>query len=144
MLKDLVTGYQHLGIPTNDIAATKEFYTSMGFEPIYETMNGTSQVCFLAMGEVVIETYQNGKATMARGAVDHIALNTRDLPACVAEVKKNGYTVVEGPNFLPFFDHGVAYISVFGPNKEVVEFNQMFESEEEKQQVTGALGISAL
>jgi len=141
MLKDHVTGYQHLGIPTNDIEKTKEFFISMGFEPVFETVNNGEQVCFLAMGQIVIETYQNGKAAMARGAVDHIALDTDDLPSCVRLVRENGYHVVEGPAYLPFFEHGVAYISIIGPDMEVVEFNQRFRSEEEKKEITKAVGI---
>ena len=35
-LMDFVTGIQHIGIPTNDIAKTKQFYTSLGFELVYE------------------------------------------------------------------------------------------------------------
>ena len=144
MLKDHVTGCQHLGIPTNDIVKTKEFFTSMGFEPVFETVNNGEQVCFLAMGQIVIETYQNGRAAMARGAVDHIALDTDDLPACVRLVKENGYDVVEGPAFLPFFDYGVAYISIIGPDMEVVEFNQKFRSAQEKQEITKVLGIAQM
>ncbi len=141
MLKDHVTGYQHIGIPTNDIAKTKEFFMSMGFEPVFETVNNGEQVCFLSMGPIVIETYQNGRAAMARGAVDHIALDTNDLPSCVRLVRENEYQVVEGPAFLPFFEHGVAYISIIGPDLEVVEFNQRFRSEEEKGEVLKAVGI---
>jgi len=141
MLKDHVTGYQHLGIPTNDIAKTKEFFMSMGFEPVFETVNNGEKVCFLAMGQIVIETYQNGRAAMVRGAVDHIALDTDDLPSCVRLVRENGYNVVEGPAYLPFFEHGVAYISIIGPDLEVVEFNQRFKSEEEKKEITKAVGI---
>lgn len=144
MIRDYVTQYQHIGIPTNDIAATKSFFMSMGFEPVFETVNNGEQVCFLAMGQIVIETYQNGKAAMARGAVDHIALDTRDLPACVEEVKAQGYTVVEGPAYLPFYEHGVAYISIMGPDMEVVEFNQRFRSEEEKRDVLVKTGILSI
>ncbi len=38
-LMDYVTGIQHIGIPTNDLEATKAFYTDLGFELVYETIN---------------------------------------------------------------------------------------------------------
>ena len=34
-----VNGIQHIGIPTNDLAATKEFYIGLGFELVYETLD---------------------------------------------------------------------------------------------------------
>ena len=36
----MVTGLQHIGLPTNDMAATVRFYQSLGFEIAHETVNG--------------------------------------------------------------------------------------------------------
>ena len=102
MLTDFVTGYDHVGIPTNDMEATTKFYET-----------------------IIIETYEVfGKAAMVRGAIDHIALRVTDIEKCYEEAVAAGLDVFEGPCFLPFWENGIKYICVMGPNKEVVEFLQ--------------------
>ena len=39
MMKNYVTGLQHIGIPTNDIKKSLEFYEKLGFENIYQVKN---------------------------------------------------------------------------------------------------------
>lgn len=126
MLTDFVTGYQHVGIPTNDMPATEGFYTSLGFKKIYETENNGA-VKFFRCGDVLIETYEkNGQAAEIRGAIDHIALAVNDIEKCYAEAKEAGFNIVEGPESLPFWENGVRYICIQGPNMEIVEFLQKF------------------
>lgn len=43
-IKDFTTGVQHIGIPTNDINKTIEFYHALGFETALRTVNGTEEV----------------------------------------------------------------------------------------------------
>ena len=53
-LQTYTTGIQHIGIPTNDIEKTIEFYKKLGFETALQTINegkGRVQSVF-----VVIET----------------------------------------------------------------------------------------
>ena len=38
-LKNYSTGVQHIGIPTNDIDKTVDFYHKLGFETAFETVN---------------------------------------------------------------------------------------------------------
>ena len=40
-IKDFTTGVQHIGIPTDDIEKTIEFYHALGFETDLRTINGT-------------------------------------------------------------------------------------------------------
>ena len=128
-LMDFVTGIQHIGIPTNDIAKTKQFYTSLGFELVYETLNekgGNFSVAFLQAGDILIETYENKKAAMERGSIDHIALNVPDIEAAYAAAKESGFTFLESDEivFLPFWEKGIRYFLIEGPNKEPIEFLQ--------------------
>lgn len=123
---DVVTGYQHIGIPTNDMEATIAFYTALGFEIKYETENN-GRVVFFQHGDILIETYEKGgQAVGMRGAIDHVALAVNDIEKALEEVKKTGYPIVEGPEFLPFWENGVRYICVQGPNTEIVEFLQKY------------------
>lgn len=141
MLTRYVDGYQHIGIPTDDMEKTTEFYLSLGFKLKYETINNGNQVKFFECGNILIETYvRDGGASNTIGAIDHIALNCTDIAACVKAAREEGYEFREGPEFLPFWEHGVAYITILGPNQEIIEFIQKFSSEEEKEKAVKELG----
>lgn len=123
----LFTGIQHLGIPTNDIEQTILFYESLGFAVIFRTVNEASdeQVAFLCLGNLIIETYQNGNAVGKAGAIDHVALDVTDIDAAYNSIKLSGYTMLDQEvQFLPFWKHGVKFFTILGPNGEKIEFSQ--------------------
>ena len=122
-IADISTGLQHVGIPTNDIEKTIAFYEALGFELVHRKDNNGEDVAFLKMGDLVIETYQNGKAAGTDGAVDHIALNVTDVEEARRITDGLGLEVIEEGQ-LPFWENGVRYFTVRGPNREKVEFNQ--------------------
>lgn len=141
MLTKYVDGYQHIGIPTDDINKTEEFYLGLGFQLKWETVYNGKPVKFLDWGNILIETYEKEEgASNVIGAIDHIALHCTDIVACIKEAKASGYEFREGPAFLPYWEHGVAYVTILGPNHEVVEFIQKFKSEEEKEKVVKEIG----
>ena len=119
----IATGLQHIGIPTNDLNQTIEFYESLGFELALRTANGDEQVAFLQLGNLMIETYQNFKAAQINGAVDHIAINVTDVEEARCVADSMGLEVIEEGQ-LPFWDNGVKYFTILGPNREKLEFNQ--------------------
>ena len=49
-----VTGIQHIGLPTNDLKKTVEFYQSLGFEITFETTLPTDYVVFLQLIAITI------------------------------------------------------------------------------------------
>lgn len=127
-MKELVSGVQHVGVPTNDIEATVAFYESLGFEAVYRTVNEAAgeQVTFLRLKNLTIETYQTGAACGKIGAIDHIALDVTDIEAAYVAIKEGGYRVLDdGIQFLPFWENGVRFFTILGPNAEKVEFSQM-------------------
>lgn len=122
-----ITGLQHIGIPTMDIEGTIKFYEQLGFEIAYETVNKQTdeKVAFLKQGDLVIETYENKHVASINGAIDHVALNVTDIEAVFAQVKEAGYKMIDQEiQFLPFWDNGVRFFTIVGPNKEKVEFSQ--------------------
>ncbi len=122
-LSEFSDGVQHIGIPTNDIASTVDFYTGLGFSMIYAVANGDEQVRFLQLGSLVIETYQNGQAVLKDGAIDHIALDVKGIEKLYDEIVSNSYRVLTpGIMSLPFWEHGIKYFIIEGPNKERIEF----------------------
>lgn len=126
-IADNIMGLQHIGIPTNDIEKTKEFYNTLGFETIMETYNAESdeKVAFLKIGDLTIEIYENRQAVMHSGAIDHIALNVKDIDLAFVEVNTLGLKVLQdAPVYLPFWKNGIKYFIVEGINKEKIEFSQ--------------------
>lgn len=119
----LATGVQHIGVPTNDIEKTIAFYEKLGFVNVHQVDNNGELVAFLKLGDLVIETYQNGKAVGAAGAVDHIAINVTDVDEARRIADGLGLEVIEAGQ-LPFWSNGVKYFTVLGPNREKIEFNQ--------------------
>lgn len=122
-IKDFTTGVQHIGIPTNDIDKTIEFYHTLGFHTALRTVNGAEEVAFLQLHNLVIETYQNHQAAMTYGAIDHIAIDVKDIDNLFETVKATGLTMLDKQvNSLPFWEHGVKFFTIEGPNREKIEF----------------------
>lgn len=123
----LITGLQHIGLPTNDIKSTIEFYGIFGFQPVFQTVNEKTgeKVAFLRLRDVTVEAYENKQAAMANGAWDHVALNVTDIEAAFQAAREKGITLLdEEIQYLPFWDNGVKFFTAVGPNREKVEFSQ--------------------
>ena len=126
-MKEIATGLQHIGVPTGDMDATIHFYHALGFETIFETVNAEAggRVNFFKLGDLVIETYEVTDPAKAPGAVDHIAINVKDIEEAFRFVNEAGLNNTnEIIHSLPFFENGVKFFTIEGANKEKVEFNQ--------------------
>ena len=126
-LKNYSTGIQHIGIPTNDIEKTIAFYKELGFETALETINKEAgeKVAFLKLKTLVIETYENKAAKLESGAIDHVAVNVNNIEEVyqyISEKKLN--TTNDTIHFLPFWENGVRFFTIEGPNMEKIEFSQ--------------------
>lgn len=127
-LAQFMTGVQHVGIPTNDLGATIAFYESLGFRNVYRTVNQASgeTVCFLRMQNLCIEAYENGQAALRPEAVDHIAIDVTDIDEAYRAVQELGCPFSqEGISSLPFWEKGIRYFIILGPNQEKIEFCQI-------------------
>jgi catechol 2,3-dioxygenase-like lactoylglutathione lyase family enzyme len=126
MMENII-GLQHIGMPVNDSAATVAFYTKLGFSVAYETFNGAEHVVFLQKGELVLETYENHRSALLDGAWDHVALGVADIQKAWDEIVVGlGLPSLEGAiQFLPFWEAGVKFFTIKGPDQEKIEFSQM-------------------
>jgi catechol 2,3-dioxygenase-like lactoylglutathione lyase family enzyme len=139
LLQGNLQGLQHLGLPVTDIERSKAFYAQFGFT---EAMRMDIQphadvirVTMMRQGNFTIELYQLGEeerqkiAKRADGHIDHVALNVLDIEKAYVEIKSAGLEILENdaPVFLPFWEHGVKYFTVRGPDGEKVEFNQILK-----------------
>ncbi len=124
-MKELATGIQHIGVPTNDMKRSQEFYQALGFETAYETVNGDEKVAFMKLHNLVMEVYENGCAKMEYGAIDHVAIDVTDIEKAYTKVCSMGLNTLEDEiHFLPFWEKGVKFFTIEGPNKERIEFSQ--------------------
>jgi catechol 2,3-dioxygenase-like lactoylglutathione lyase family enzyme len=126
MIRQFITGIQHIGLPTNDMNATAAFYKKLGFETVFETVlpDENCRVCFFALNNMVIEAYENRKAIGKPGAIDHIAIDTTDIEGAFNAVRDAGLLISEQIQSLPFWSGGVRFFKVCGPNNESIEFCQ--------------------
>lgn len=124
-MKDYATGIQHVGIPTKDMDATKKFYEDLGFGAAFETVNDEARVCFLKMHNLVMEVYESEDAAGKIGAIEHVAIDVTDIEQVYKEIcDKNMNTLQDEIHFLPFWDNGVRFFTIKGPNEEKIEFSQ--------------------
>ena len=126
-LKEQMIGIQHVGIPTNDIETTIQFFEKLGFETALRTINEEAgeKVAFLRFHSLVIETYENKAAKLEAGAIDHVAIDVKDIEKVYELVNRTGLNKMQDTiHFLPFWENGVKFFTIEGPNKEKIEFSQ--------------------
>ena len=125
--KAYCTGVQHIGIPTDNIEKTVLFYEEMGFDKVYETYNKSAnqKVAFLQFGTLMIETYEEENISKADGVINHISIDCIEIQEAYKIAKTKGYVLLtEGISSLDFWENGIRYFIIQGPNKERLEFCQ--------------------
>ena len=124
-----ITGVQHIGIPTNNMNATIDFYQKLGFKIAFETVikEENCRVCFFKLENLCVEAYENRQAVMKTGAIDHIAIDTTDIEAAFANAKSGGFKLLNAEiQSLPaFWEKGVKFFKIEWPNLEIIEFCQI-------------------
>lgn len=126
-IKENITGLQHIGLPTQEFQVTVDFYESLGFSEILRTeVNESHQpVSFLKNGNLVMEVYGCEKTSGETGAIDHIALDVKNIDAAYEAIKQMGLVLLEDQiGSLPFWENGIRFFTIVGPNGEKVEFCQ--------------------
>ena len=123
--EDTITGLAHIGIPTEDMEASRQFFETIGFTLLEDFLQPNGRpVVFLGLGNVVLEVYE-AEAAKKAGAIDHVALSVRDIVAVFDRMKKLGYEALEGEiKLLDFGKRRVRFFTISGPGKENIEFSQ--------------------
>lgn len=119
-------GIQHVGIPTDHLENTIHFYEDLGFQVILRTCvpEKNQHVAFLQLGNLVIENYEDPVA-LCDGSINHIALNCLDIEkAYEAALNQKHLVLSNGIEALDFWERGVRFFIIQGPNKERIEFCQ--------------------
>ena len=127
---------QHTGLPVTDLAASRAFYTGLGFTDVMSSTfphpEGTGHVSMMQCGDITLELYELPAAALheirsrSNGHIDHIAFDVADIDATFRDLHSAGYTLCEpAPVFLPFWTRGCKYFNILGPDGERLEFNQI-------------------
>ncbi|EHL97088.1 glyoxalase family protein [Lentilactobacillus parafarraginis F0439] len=126
-IKDDITGIQHVGIPSKDLDKTIAFYESLGFDQAGLFHNGENRCAFMRFGNLTIETWEGDPVAMTTGAINHISLNTTDVDKAFADAKAQGLNLKnsEIQSIPSFWDKGIRFFNILGPNQETIEFCQI-------------------
>ncbi len=157
MLRDLVNGVQHLGIPVWDMEQAAAWYEQkLGFERMQEKSvfyPVRLDILFLRLHDLIIALYKPAAHLLpalqkrGNGVIDHFAIDAPDFRACAERVYKRGAMLhASTPKGCVLYDHigekGVRGVNFEGPSGEVVElchdYNHPYGSE------TGLQGWSHL
>jgi catechol 2,3-dioxygenase-like lactoylglutathione lyase family enzyme len=137
LLKGNLRGLQHIGLPVTNLERSKDFYAQLGFEEAMRTdlprASEAVQVAMMKHEGLTVELYQleqkerQAIAKRTDGHIDHIALDVMDIEQAYIEIRAAGLEILEddAPVFLPFWEHGVKFFTIRGPDGEKVEFNQI-------------------
>ena len=109
-------GTTHLGMPTTCYDKTVEFYKGLGFtEEFFLVCDDGGRIIFLKLKGLMMEIYESSSSPGVAGAVDHIAIDVNDIEAVFAQIKSEGYTLLD--------DHICSM--PFWANGEKIEFVQI-------------------
>jgi lactoylglutathione lyase len=134
--KNNINGWSHLGIPVTDIERTEAFYHQFGFKKVMEAVipveDQEIKASIMSFNDLFLEFYQLLPADLEEirnrkdGFIDHVTLDVTDINQAFDELKAAGITPLEDePVELPFWENGVKYFFVRGPDGEKFEFNQV-------------------
>ncbi len=131
---DHVSGLQHIGIPCRDLQEAVRFYRRLGFSvkgSFAIPRNAALQnICFLEYGNLVLELYDTEPVAEVDGAINHLALNVMDKIEDVYALCLSWglHILTNGIEVLPFWEHGIRYFIIEGPNRERIEFCRILEA----------------
>lgn len=133
-----IKSLQHIGIPVSNLAQSEPFYQKLGFKTTmrkpFDYEGGKGTCIMMELNAIVLELYQFPDPIIPSitgrkdGHIDHICFDVDDVNECFRIAKENGYNVLEeAPVHLNFWEKGVAFFNITGPDGERLEFNQIFK-----------------
>lgn len=127
-LLENISGLQHIGIPTKDIHATVAFYKLLGFQLQFNTLQNADdgmKAAFMNCKDLMLEFWEDAQAPDITGALNHFSFNVKNVENAYASLQELGMdlTGVEIKG-LPFWEKGVRFFTIEGPNAEKIEFCQ--------------------
>lgn len=94
-MEKLITGIHHVCLKpwsNEKFQETIHFYRDiLGMEVVRQWGDGAG--CMLWAGNALMEIFNNGEGEKPTGSVNHFALATHDVAACVEAVRSAGYPI---------------------------------------------------
>lgn len=120
-----ITGIQHIAVPTADVEKTVAFYSILGFEEKLREKGLRGPVVFMGQKNLMLEFYVPEACAGCAGAVDHFAIDVKDVEAAFSAAKEAGFHMLDAElQSRPFWENGVRFFNIEGPNGEKIEFSQ--------------------
>ena len=117
--------YGELQIPVETEEEKRRILEKLAEAGLLYEKKANEKVAFLKLNNLVIETYENKAAKMESGAIDHVAIDVKDIEKVYELINHAGLnTTRDTIHFLPFWENGVRFFTIKGPNKEKIEFSQ--------------------
>ena len=126
-MREIATGLQHIGIPTPCYRESLEFYKKIGFWIQYETQlpDTKDRVSFLKLNGLTVELYENRGIMREAGPIDHICIDVVDIKLAYTYICKMDCIILDQEiRQLPFWERGIQFFTIMGPNHEKIEFCQ--------------------
>ncbi|HJA72886.1 MAG TPA: VOC family protein [Candidatus Limosilactobacillus faecipullorum] len=121
----------HVGIPTDDLPKTEKFWQGLGFKESgrFDTDDQGHEVIFMQAGHLTLEIWNSDGAIHKTGAINHISLNVTNADQAYQAAKKAGYQLKESEvQHLDYWQHGIKYFNIVGPNDETIEFCEIVKA----------------
>jgi len=128
-MKEYLCGLHHIGLPTNNMDATIAFYRNLGGDIAFEKMDEEAgkpiRVVHLLLSNLKIEVYERDETAGIPGAIDHIAIQVKDIEAAFKQAQEMRLVFMdERIGNSTYWPDSLRWFILIGPNGEKVEFEQ--------------------
>lgn len=123
-VKQHTHGIAHIAVSVQDIEKSIRFYEDFGFTVQYrKNFGGSFDIACIQLDNLMLELLQNGGGSSIPSALDHFAIETKDVDGLYEEFAKRDYTfLTRGVQAMDFWENGVRFFYIAGPDGERIEF----------------------
>ena len=128
-MKNVMMGTHHIGIPTNRMDETVEFYRKLGAEFVMEKDEMEAgqpiRVVLMDWGNLIIELYERNAIAQQTGPLDHLAMKVKDLNKAYEYAVEAGFEFFsDGIEQSTYWQKEISYFMIIGCNGERIEFTE--------------------
>lgn len=130
-----LASFNYLRMPVADLRVTIAFYEEFGFDFLFflqERIEGADrQAAVMDLGGWLILLYERegwGFASTRDSHHDHMALDVKNIEMAFATARALKFELLnDKPQYLPFWQYGVRFFTLRGPEGQKVELSEMLK-----------------